>query len=196
MSAEKETLGRVNNGLYHLQRGLTPFVEARMKAARGASWLQYASRAQGAAPKSALDPYGLLKTMIDNWREVFDEAFSRNEKHRVRNFTSMALEARNATSHLSIPLQDDEALRYLDAMHQLLTSVKASEKEVAELKRLYDAQRHSGVAAAPAVPATSAPPPQPKLNLPAGEMPQSGPPKVLRPWIEVALPHPDVIANR
>jgi uncharacterized protein len=103
MSAEKETLGRVNHGLYHLQRGLAPFVEARMKAVRGANWLQYASRAQGSAPKSALDPYGLLKTMIDNWREVFNEAFSRNEKHRVRNFTSMALEARNATSHLSIP---------------------------------------------------------------------------------------------
>jgi hypothetical protein len=196
MSAEKETLGRVNNGLYHLQRGLTPFVEARMKAVRGANWLQYASRAQGAAPKSELDPYGLLKTMIDNWREVFDEAFSRNEKHRVRNFTSMALEARNATSHLSIPLQDDEALRYLDAMHQLLKSVKASEKEVAELKRLYDAQRHSGVAAVSAVPATAAPPPQPKLDLPAGETPESGPSKALRPWIEVALPHPDVIANR
>jgi len=65
------------------------------------------------------------QTMIDNWREVFDEAFGRNEKHRVRNFTSMALEARNATSHLSVPIQDNEALRYLDAMHQLLTAVKA-----------------------------------------------------------------------
>jgi hypothetical protein len=186
MSAEKETLGRVNNGLYHLQRGLTPFVEARMKAVRGANWLQYASRAQGSSPRSALDPYGLLKTMIDNWREVFDEAFSRNDKHRVRNFTSMALEARNATSHLSIPLQDDEALRYLDAMHQLLKAVKAPEKEVAELKRLYDAQRHSGGTAAPA---PSAPLPQPKFDLPAGETPQSGPSKALRPWIEVALPH-------
>jgi uncharacterized protein DUF499 len=114
----------------------------------------------------------------------------------VRNFTSMALEARNATSHLSIPLQDDEALRYLDAMHQLLKAVKAPEKEVAELKRLYDTQRHSGVTAASAQPAPSAPPPQPKLDLPAGETPQSGPAKQLRPWIEVALPHPDVIANR
>ena len=38
--------------------------------------------------------------MIDNWRDVFDEAFGRNDKHKARNFTSMALEARNATSHL------------------------------------------------------------------------------------------------
>src|SRR5262249_44208854 len=66
-------------------------------------------------PRGALDEYGLLKTMIDNWRDAFDESFSRTEKHRVRNFVSTALEARNATSHLSIPLRDNEALRrYLD----------------------------------------------------------------------------------
>ena len=82
--------------------------------------------------------------MIDRWREVFDDAFGRNDRHRARNFTSMALEARNAISHLSIPLQDDEALRYLDAMHQLLRLTKAPETEVAELKKLYDAQRNSG----------------------------------------------------
>ena len=57
--------------------------------------------------------------MIDHWRDVFDDAFGRNDKHKARNFTSMALEARNAISHLPIGLQDDEALRYLDAMHQL-----------------------------------------------------------------------------
>ena len=34
MSAEKETLGRVQNGLFHLQRSLTPFVGARMKGMR------------------------------------------------------------------------------------------------------------------------------------------------------------------
>jgi len=100
MTTEKETLQRVQGGLYHMRRGLSPFVEGRMKARHGANWLHYASRAQGGSAGAALDEYGLLKTMIDNWREVFDEAFGRNEKHRVRNFTSMALEARNAVSHL------------------------------------------------------------------------------------------------
>jgi Swt1-like HEPN len=61
-----------------------PFVEARMKPRHGENWLHYASRAQGGSAGAALDEYGLLKTMIDNWREVFDEAFGRNEKHRVR----------------------------------------------------------------------------------------------------------------
>jgi len=189
MSAEKETLRRVQDGLFHLQKGLAPFVEVRMKDRHGANWLHYASRATGGSPNAKLDAYGLLKTMLDNWREVFDDAFGRTDKHKARNFTSMALEARNAISHLAIGLQDDEALRYLDAMHQLLKLAKAPGDETAELKKLYDEQRQSGVAAKPTAPET---PPVPKLDLPGGDEPL----KALKPWIEVALPHPDVLANR
>ena len=32
-------------------------------------------------PDDPLDVYGLLKTMIDDWRDVFDESFARNDKH-------------------------------------------------------------------------------------------------------------------
>src|SRR5215207_2631759 len=117
-------------------------------------------------------------------RDVFDEAFPRNEKHKVRNFASMALEARNATSHLSIPLQDEEALRYLDAVHCLLKAVKAPAADIAEAKRLYDAQRQSGGSAATAQPAAQ-PAPAPKLDLASSDAPA----KALKPWIEVALPH-------
>jgi predicted AAA+ superfamily ATPase len=187
MSGEKETLRRVQDGLFHLQRGLTPFVEARMKAVHGQAWLHYASRATGSAPNTPLDAYALVKTMIDRWREVFDDAFSRNDKYKARNFTSMVLEARNAVSHLAIGLQDDEALRYLDAMHQLLKLAKAPSSEITELKKLYDAQRLSGSAPAPHVAPASAP----KLELASETATKS-----LKPWIEVALPHPDVIANR
>ncbi|WP_202913508.1 DUF499 domain-containing protein [Acuticoccus sediminis] len=203
MSTEKETLQRVQGGLFHLRRGLGPFVEARMKAKHGVTWLHYASRAAGGSPNAALDEYGLLKSMIDNWNDVFRDAFGRNETHKVRNFTSMALEARNATSHLSIPLQDDEALRYLDAMHQLLRAVKAPQAEVIELKSLYDAQRRSGFAGAEAAPApapvAAEPAPAAKPTLTLGGVrpaPENGLGKPLRPWIEVALPHPDVLANR
>lgn len=199
MSTEKETLQRVQGGLYHLRRGLAPFVEARMKAKHGANWLQYASRAAGGSANAALDEYGLLKTMIDNWRDVFEDAFPRQDKHRVRNFTSMALEARNATSHLSIALQDDEALRYLDAMHALLRAVKAPASEIAEIKKLYDTQRMSGVAQAKAVAGQPEAPTveKPKLSLTLDRPSQDdAAAKPLRAWIEVALPHPDVLANR
>ena len=101
--------------------------------------------------------------MIDNWRDAFDEAFSRNDKHKARNFASMALEARNTASHLAIPMADDEALRYLDAIHQLLRLVKAPEAEVVEAKKLYEAQRRVVLAAAPVAP-PAAPAPQ-KLEL-------------------------------
>jgi hypothetical protein len=173
-----------------------------MKARHNAQWLAHASRAAGGDPRAALDEYGLLKTMIDNWRDAFDDAFTRNEKHKARNFTSMALEARNATSHLSIPLQDDEALRYLDAMHQLLRLVKAPQSEITELKTLYDAQRHSGPAKAgfadPAIPPPPVPQPttRPVLSLETPKVEDDKPGKALRPWIDVALPHPDVLANR
>jgi hypothetical protein len=188
MSGEKETLQRVQGGLYHLQRGLTPFVEARMKLAHGANWLNYASRASGGAPNAPLDAYGLVKTMIDRWRENFDDAFGRNDKHKARNFASMALEARNAISHLAIGLQDDEALRYIDAMHQLLKLAKAPTGEVAELKKLYDAQRQSGLARAPALepvstPSAAAKSAQATLTLPQPLAADERPGKVLKPWI-------------
>lgn len=193
MSAEKETLQRVQGGLFHLQKGLTPFVEARMKTVHGANWLHYASRAVGSAPNAPLDAYGLVKTIIDRWREVFDDAFGRTDKHKARNFTSMALEARNAISHLAIGLQDDEALRYLDAMHQLLRLAKGSETEIRELKRLYDEQRQSGLSRSPIASAPPAPVPLTQgLDLGTSDALQ----RALKPWIEVALPHPDVIANR
>jgi hypothetical protein len=188
MSTEKETLRRVNDGLFHLRKGLAQFVEARMTKVRGPHWLRYASRASGGRPDDPLDAYGLLKTLIDNWRDVFDEVFTRNDKPRVRTFTSTALDARNAVSHLTLPLADDEALRYLDAMHQLLRLVKAPDAEVAELRRLYDEQRRGGMVPE-AKPETA---PAPRLNLPA----ENGSARTLKPWVEVALPHPDVIANR
>jgi hypothetical protein len=192
IKSEKETLQRVQGALYHLRRGLAPFVETRMKVRHGAQWLSFASRAAGGDPRGGLDEYALLKTMIDNWRDIFDEAFPRTEKQRVRNFVSTALDARNATSHLSIPLQDNEALRYLDAAHQLLRAVKAPGPEITEAKRLYDDQRQTGLAAPPSPPMVAEAVPTPAALEPEANHAA----KTLRPWIEVALPHPDVLENR
>jgi Swt1-like HEPN len=172
MTTERETLRRVQDGLYPLGRGLTPFVKARMEARYGANWLHYASRAGSGSAGAALDEYGLLKTMLDKWREVFDEVFGRDEKHRVRNFTSTALEARNRASHPVPPIQDSEALRHLDAMHQLLMAVKASQEDVAELKLLYDEQRRSGLAAPDA--------PKPEPPLPPSPIENMRPPEARR----------------
>jgi hypothetical protein len=56
MPDEKAIHDRVQSGLWHLQKGLTPFVAAQMKQTNGERWLQYASRAQGGDPKKPLEP--------------------------------------------------------------------------------------------------------------------------------------------
>jgi hypothetical protein len=59
---------------------------------------------------------------------------------------ALALDGRNAAAHTGQKLDDGAALRYLDACHQLLRAVKATEAEIAEVKRLYDAERYAGAA--------------------------------------------------
>jgi len=199
MSNADDNARRVEDALKVLRRGLTPFVVAHMKAKHGDDWRKLASRAAGGDQSGPLDVYGLLKTLVDNWRYTFDEAFGQRGRFKVRNFVSTALDARNATAHLTLDLQDAEALRYLDAIYALLLAVKSD--EAGEAKRLYDVQRTSGLgpAPAPAEPGAVAAPPRGTLSSKlhtSQPVPDSGPAKALRPWIEVALPHPDVLANR
>lgn len=184
---------RVRDALDQLQRGLAPFVEARMARQHGQDWRKLASRAGGGDTNSPLDTYGLLKTIIDNWRYTFEDAFQQRDRFRIRNFVSTALDARNATAHLTLPLQDNDALRYIDAISELLIAVKAGEQIADTVKALYQAQRSSGVAAPVAAPKER----RETLSLPLAE-PQVTPTNgsSLRPWIEVALPHPDVLQNR
>ena len=47
MSAQKETLSRIQGFLFRLRRGLALFVEPRMKVRRGEKWLTFANRAGG-----------------------------------------------------------------------------------------------------------------------------------------------------
>src|SRR5258708_12260346 len=112
--------------------------------------------------------------MMGGWGELVGGGVGGQDKDKTGNFASMGLEARNAISHLAIGLQDDEALRYIDAMHQLLKLVKAPASEIAELKKLYDAQRQSGMARAP-----SPEPAPPKLGLAIADAPLAA----FKPWV-------------
>jgi hypothetical protein len=173
---------------------LDAFVAANMKARHGQRWLQFASRSAGHGPSEPLDAYGLCKTILDNWNEVFAGRFDRKNTHKARRLFSTVFEARNAVSHLSIPLNDAEALSYLHAMSEIGLLLKAPNAVQAKLKAAYDAQRRSGTEREPAAPAAPPATPQP-LPLPAAT-PEPVPAAALKPWIEVALPHPDVLANR
>lgn len=202
MSTEDVTARRVEDALKALRRGLTPFVEERMKGKHGDDWRKLASRASGGDQSGPLDTYGLLKTIVDNWRFTFDEAFGQRDRFKIRNFVSTALDARNATAHLTLALQDAEALRYLDAIYALSLAVKASDADVAQAKAFYEEQRRSGLTPAPAAsePGAIAAPPREtlslKLDTTAAGAPAACMERALRPWREVALPHPDVLENR
>jgi hypothetical protein len=188
MSTEKETLRRVQDALFHLRKGLAPFVAATMQQHFGGQWLHYASRAAGGSPNAALDEYGLLKTMIDNWNEAFGEAFPKHEKHRVRGFVTTAFDARNSVSHAGAPIRDNEALRFLDAIHELLKAVKAPPGEIAPVAELYAAQGKSGF-----VTSAAARPAQTRLSLPVAEAETKA---GLKPWIKVVNPNLDVLEGR
>jgi hypothetical protein len=195
MSGDIEGTKRVRDALdFILKPVLEGFVEANMKARHGLRWLQYASRSAGQGPNEPLDTYGLLKTMLDNWQAAFAERFDRKSTHKARRLVSQLFDARNATAHLNLPLSDAESLSYLHAMTELATLLKAPQSTQAELKAAYDAQRGAGLATtalAPTVlsaPKLDLPPPTESVETPTG--------KALKPWIEVALPHQDVIENR
>ena len=170
---------RVEEGLEALRIGLDPYVSKHMRDRHGLHWRRYASRARRDDSGGELDAYALLKTLLDQWNDLF-----RNdaELRRARSFISLSLDARNSAAHFTGELGAREALRYLDAMRELLAAVGAA-PQAAVVEGLYDAERAASggqPAAAPVALALEEPPA----------------PERLRPWREVCEPHPDVLEAR
>ena len=180
MSEAFSTKQRVDQALEALRVGLSAYVAERMQQHHGSRWRQYASRAGGGDPRAELDIYALLKTILDNYGEVFRHDA---RLRRARSYVSLALDARNATSHFDGIMQDREALRYLDAVRELLDAVKAKE-QVPVVDELYEAQKRANPQAE-----TAKTPEEEKLDEPPA-------PAKLRPWREVAQPHADVLEAR
>ena len=82
---------RVEDGLEALRAGLRPYVAKHMQDRHGPHWRQYASRARGDESGGELDVYALLKTLLDQWGDLFRlDATLR----KARSFISLALDAR------------------------------------------------------------------------------------------------------
>ena len=170
---------RIDTGLDALRIGLGPYVSKHMQERHGKQWRHYASRARGDDQGGELDVYALLKTLLDNWSELF--RFD-DEIRKARSFISLAMNARNAASHFTGSMDAREALRHLDAMRELLAGVGAK-PQVAVLEKLYEEQR-----AADGSPAAQ--------EERASSLEEPPPPAALRPWREVCEPHPDVLEAR
>jgi hypothetical protein len=126
MSVDIEGTKRVRDALdFTLKPALDGFVEANMKSYFGQKWLHYTSRPAGHGLNDPLDVYGLLKTVLDNWAEVFGDKFERKAGFRARRLFSQVFDARNSTAHLNIPLRDPEILSHLHAMIELAGLLKA-----------------------------------------------------------------------
>lgn len=139
-------LRRVQDALLNLTRGLAPFVEARLAARHGPRWREAVQRAGGARADAPSDAYALLKTLTYWWADTFRDAFDGADRHKARSLVTLALDARNATAHAAGGMDDADALRALDAIHELLRLTEAPAAEIAAVKVLYDAQRHAGTA--------------------------------------------------
>jgi Protein of unknown function (DUF499)/Swt1-like HEPN len=171
---------RVDQALEALRIGLSPYVTEKMQQHHGKHWRQYASRAAGGNQEGELDAYALLKTILDNYGDVFrHDARIR----KARSYISLALDARNSASHFDGFMLDRQALRYLDAVRELLDAVGAR-PQVKVVDDLYEQQKLANPIAA-------------KEDSKAEErLEEPPPPEKLRPWREVAPPHPDVLEAR
>lgn len=158
MDTEHATLQRIQSALYQLRLGLTPFVAAALRRRYGEAWRRHLVRANGTPESASPDEYSLLKTMIDRWNDAFD-TFPREVKPRVRSFVSLALDARNTAAHAGDPITDAAALRYLDAIHELLCLTQASAEQIQAVKALYNIQRDAIIPSKPAAPPPQTPPP-------------------------------------
>jgi hypothetical protein len=171
---------RVDQALEALRIGLSPYVADKMKQRHGTNWRHFASRAAGGDPKAELDTYGLLKTVLDNYSEVFRHD---PRVRKARSYISLALDARNSSSHFDGIMQEREALRFLDAIRELLDAVGAK-PEVKIVDDLYDRQKAVNPAAEKE---------KTREEERLDEPPAAG---KLQPWREVAQPHPDVLEAR
>ncbi len=178
IDAARTAKRRVETGLEALRTALGPYVGKHMQDRHGEHWRHHASRARGNESGGEMDVHALLKTLLDNWNDLFRHDA---KLKKARSFISLAMDGRNRAAHFTGQMSPAEALRYLDAIKELAAAVGAT-RQAGIVGRLYNEQM-----------AASGSHVDTQLALDLDEPP---PPKRLRPWREVCEPHPDVLAAR
>jgi hypothetical protein len=187
-------LERVGRGLDVLKSGLTPYILRQLKARYKDRWW-----AEGVEPAlhgtvgmeakrgkqetnedrfAALDVQGLLSVMWNQW----DTAFQSELGHVGRSHASELRDVRNRWAHQQ-PFSAEDAHRALDTMARLLEMIGAPEREeTAELARELLRQRFEADVKREVKKSTL--------------VTETGVAAGLKPWREVATPHPDVASGR
>jgi predicted AAA+ superfamily ATPase len=174
---------RVGKALEQLAAGLQPFVERELKAALGDRWADAVR--EGTADRrparavNLLDAQVLLGALWNQWNAVFGRILGQAE----RSLVSELRDVRNRWAH-NEAFTGADAYRALDSVGRLLSAVSAPQAVEVEQMRMdllrvqFDEQRRAEMRK------TSAQPTEGR--------PQGG----LKPWREVATPHPDVASGR
>jgi predicted AAA+ superfamily ATPase len=168
-----------------LRTGLAPFIEREFKSTFGQRAQSELVRVLGEdrlnSKKAATewDASALLKVMWDSWNDVFRKTLGPAE----RSLLSELRDWRNKWAHQE-PFSTDDAYRALDSCGRLLSAISAREadeieKMKTELLRLrFDEQVRS------------------EKRKAGGSLVEAAASGALKPWREVATPHPDVASGR
>ncbi len=184
---------RVGKGLALLRQGLLPFVQRELKSRYKSRWWQdgvapalrgnqgadaVAYRGSDEERFARMDIQGLLVILWDNWREVFQVQLG----HVGRSYVSELRAVRNKWAHQQ-PFTVDDAHRALDTMARLLEMIAAPEAD--EVRRLARAMLRQRFEA------------ETKRELQkSAAVTQNKTAAGLKPWREIATPHPDVAGGR
>jgi hypothetical protein len=174
---------RVNRALELLHAGLHPFVDRTMRARKGAAWShEFNDRGQlRRLPDGSLhlDTPALLRAMDRYWGEVFSDVLDRAHRSLVNELIGV----RNNWAH-DHPFNSADTLRALDSAKRLLEAVsaKAQAEELDNahhelMRTVFEEQARNKTRYKP---------------LPLEGQPRAG----LKPWREIATPHPDVSSGR
>ncbi|XFA72046.1 Swt1 family HEPN domain-containing protein [Thermosynechococcaceae cyanobacterium Okahandja] len=174
---------RVGRALKLLHDGLYPYFEREMTATYTQQWPLRAAayfNKDSIAVQTSLktDLYDFLKFMWSEWNDVFRKTLGKVE----RSLLSECQDIRNAWAHTSTFTTDD-AYRALDTIGRLLTAISAPEaaeveRQKQELLRIRFEEQARNVTRRSTV-------------APTEGQPQAG----LKPWREIATPHPDVASG-
>jgi len=171
---------RIGRGFEAMSKGLRPFVAREMEAEHGPEWQDVAADVLKARSRAInWDAHALLRVMWGQWNLVFKKTLGKAE----RSIVSELQEIRNRWAHEET-FSTDDAYRGLDSMERLLKAVSAPEAgEIEEMRHELmrvrfqeQARRRQRGAAVTAI--------------------EGQPMSDLKPWREIATPHPDVASGR
>ena len=195
---------RVTEGFHILTTVLAPYVAQELRAQFGDEWWSRGvlgvlhenqrrdlpAAGDDAALAAKLDAARCLRLMDVQWHDLFRRKLSGEHRTWVKELIA----TRNKWAHAGLlDMADEDAWRALDTTTRLVEQIDAD--AAGRLRDLARTVRYGTAGPSTAAAAVDAPAERPAPKRGAGVL-AAVPRQGLRPWREVARPHPDVAAGR